>query len=185
MGTNITQVPKWELHISSITKKKLRFYFLQQLEKFNQPKMIVRHYTTITEQIPITFITIFSAAATALDKGKLPCIIFSAEKIVSWNVGPPNLQDPKVWQVKLWANPSPSHHGQTLLESFPFSMRLPYNRTTTSLMENSFFPTVTGFIEKTRNPCWNWTFRSLFFSILRLHLTHLITFFDICVNMIL
>lgn len=36
-----------------------KFYFLQQLEKLNPPKMTLRQYTAINEPILISFITIF------------------------------------------------------------------------------------------------------------------------------
>lgn len=114
---------------ASPKKAQRTFYFLQQLEKFNLPKMIgvMRHYTAITEPILISFITIFNAAATAWDKHKLECIIFSAEKVISWKMGPPNLQHAdEVLE-------DPSHHGHTLLESLPFGMRLPSIRTKMSL----------------------------------------------------
>ena len=47
-------------------------YFLWQLKKFNLPKpMMVHFYTAIIESILTSIITIWYAAATAKDKGRL------------------------------------------------------------------------------------------------------------------
>lgn len=100
---------------------------------------VMRHYTAITEPILISFITIFNAAATAWDKHKLECIIFSAEKVISWKMGPPNLQHAD----EVLADPS--HHGHTLLESLPFGIQ---RGVPSEPKCHSFFPTVAGFIEK-------------------------------------
>jgi len=73
LGTTITQDLKWELNISSITKKaQQRMYFLRQLKKFNLPKKTMVHfYTAIIESIFTSSITIWYTAATAKDKGRL------------------------------------------------------------------------------------------------------------------
>ena len=43
--TIISQDLKWELNISSLTKKaQQRMYFLQQLKKFNLPKSMMVHF---------------------------------------------------------------------------------------------------------------------------------------------
>ncbi|KAL6113779.1 uncharacterized protein ACO6RY_04687 [Pungitius sinensis] len=71
LGSIITQDLKWELNISSITKKaQQRMFFLRQLKKFNLPKTIMLHfYTAIIESILCSSITVWYAAATA--KGRL------------------------------------------------------------------------------------------------------------------
>ena len=47
LGTMLSQDLKWELNISSLTKKaKQRMYFLQQLKKFNLPKTTMVHFYT-------------------------------------------------------------------------------------------------------------------------------------------
>jgi len=81
LGTTITQDLKWELNISSITKKaQQRMYFLRQLKKFNLPKtMMVYFYTDIIEYILTSSITIWYTPATAKDKGRLQRVIGSAE----------------------------------------------------------------------------------------------------------
>ncbi|KAG5853707.1 hypothetical protein ANANG_G00028970 [Anguilla anguilla] len=60
LGTIITQDLKWELNISSLTKKaQQRMYFLRQLKKFNLPMtMMVHFYTAIIESILTSSITI-------------------------------------------------------------------------------------------------------------------------------
>src|SRR4029434_10042347 len=79
LGTIISQDLKWELNISSLTKRaQQRMYFLRQL-KFNLPKaMMVHFYTCIIESILTSSITVWYAAATANDKGRLQRIIRSA-----------------------------------------------------------------------------------------------------------
>ena len=60
LGTIISQNLKWELNISSITKKaQQRMFFLRQLKKFNLPKtMMVHFYTSIIESILTSSITL-------------------------------------------------------------------------------------------------------------------------------
>ena len=73
LGTIISQDLKWGLNISSLTKTaQQRMYFLRQLKKFNLPKtMMVHFYTCIIESILTSSITVWYAAATANDKGRL------------------------------------------------------------------------------------------------------------------
>ncbi|KAK0131053.1 hypothetical protein N1851_034263 [Merluccius polli] len=67
-------------------------YFLQELKKFNLPKTVMVHfYTAIIESILISSITIWYAAATAKDKGRLQHIIHTAEKVIGCNL--PSLRD--------------------------------------------------------------------------------------------
>ena len=82
LGTILSQDLKWELNISSRTKKaQQRMYFLRQLKKFNLPRtMMVYFYTAIIESILTSSITIWYAAATAKDKSRLQRIIRTAEK---------------------------------------------------------------------------------------------------------
>ncbi|XP_077943578.1 uncharacterized protein LOC144386383 [Gasterosteus aculeatus] len=70
LGSIITQDLKWELNISSITKKaQQRLFFLRQLKKFNLPKTLMVHfYTAIMESILCSSISVWYAAATAKDK---------------------------------------------------------------------------------------------------------------------
>ncbi len=70
LGTVINQDFKWKLNISSLIKKaQQRMYFLK---KFNLPKtMMVHFYTSIIESILTSSITIWCAASTAKDKGRL------------------------------------------------------------------------------------------------------------------
>ncbi|XP_078023582.1 uncharacterized protein LOC144462780 [Epinephelus lanceolatus] len=93
LGTTITQDLKWELNISSLTKKAYqRMYFLRQLKKFNLPKTMMVHFcSAIIESIVTSSITIWYAAATAKDKSRLQRIIRSTEKVIGCNL--PSLQD--------------------------------------------------------------------------------------------
>ncbi|KAK0131376.1 hypothetical protein N1851_033919 [Merluccius polli] len=93
LGTIISQDLKWELNISSLIKKaQQRMYFLRQLKKFNLPRtMMVHFYSSIIESILTSSITIWYAAATAKDKGRLQRVIRSAEKVIGCNL--PSLQD--------------------------------------------------------------------------------------------
>ncbi|XP_077959458.1 uncharacterized protein LOC144408008 [Gasterosteus aculeatus] len=125
---------KWELNISSITKKaQQRLFFLRQLKKFNLPKtMMVHFYTAIMESILCSSITVWYAAATAKDKGRLQRVIRSAERVIGCNL--PSLQD-------LFASRSlkrakkivadPSHPGQNLFVPLPSGRRLRSIRTKT------------------------------------------------------
>ena len=103
LGTLITQDLKWELNISSLTKKaQQRMYFLRQLKKFNLPKaMMVHFYTAIIESILSSSTSVWSpssappplcgAAATARDRDRLQRVIHTAEKVIGCNL--PSLQD--------------------------------------------------------------------------------------------
>uniref|UniRef100_A0AAQ4P2L3 Alkylated DNA repair protein AlkB homologue 8 N-terminal domain-containing protein n=1 Tax=Gasterosteus aculeatus aculeatus TaxID=481459 RepID=A0AAQ4P2L3_GASAC len=155
LGSIITQDLKWELNISSITKKaQQRLFFLRQLKKFNLPKtMMVHFYTAIIESILCSSITVWYAAATAKDKGRLERVIRSAERVIGCNL--PSLQD-------LFASRSlkrakkivadPSHPGQKLFVPLPSGRRLQSIRTKTSRHMNSFFPSAVGLINRARSP---------------------------------
>ncbi|XP_077951716.1 uncharacterized protein LOC144389796 [Gasterosteus aculeatus] len=127
LGSIITQDLKWELNISSTTKKaQQRLFFLRQLKNFNLPKtMTVLFYTAIIESILCSSITVWYAAATAKDKGRLQRVIRSAERLIGCNL--PSLQD-------LFASRSlkrgkkigadPSHPRQNLFVPLPSGRRL-------------------------------------------------------------
>ncbi|XP_077956189.1 uncharacterized protein LOC144405580 [Gasterosteus aculeatus] len=93
LGSIITQDLKWELNISSITKKaQQRLFFLRELKKFNLPKtMMVHFYTAIMESILCSSISVWYAAATAKDKGRLQRVLRSAERLIGCNL--PSLED--------------------------------------------------------------------------------------------
>uniref|UniRef100_A0AAQ4Q5M4 Reverse transcriptase domain-containing protein n=1 Tax=Gasterosteus aculeatus aculeatus TaxID=481459 RepID=A0AAQ4Q5M4_GASAC len=155
LGSIITQDLKWELNISSITKKaQQRLFFLRQLKKFNLPKtMMVHFYTAIIESILCSSITVWYAAATAKDKGRLQRVICSAERVIGCNL--PSLQD-------LFASRSlkrakkilvdHTHPGQNLFVPLPSGRRLRSIRTKTSCHTNSFFPSAVGLINRARSP---------------------------------
>uniref|UniRef100_A0A8C4DKS3 Reverse transcriptase domain-containing protein n=1 Tax=Dicentrarchus labrax TaxID=13489 RepID=A0A8C4DKS3_DICLA len=153
LGTIITQDLKWELNISSLSKKaQQRMYFLWQLKKFNLPKtMMVHFYTAILESILTSSITIWYAAATAKDKGRLQHIIRSAEKVIGCNL--PSLQDLYASRTRKRAGKivaDPSHPGHNLFEILPSGRRLRSIRTKTSRHKNSFFPSAAGLLNKAR-----------------------------------
>uniref|UniRef100_A0A8P4G4M0 Reverse transcriptase domain-containing protein n=1 Tax=Dicentrarchus labrax TaxID=13489 RepID=A0A8P4G4M0_DICLA len=155
LGTIITQDLKLELNISSLTKKaQQRMYFLRQLGKFNLPKtMMVHFYTAIIEPILTSSITIWYAAATAKDKGRLQCIIRSAERVIGCNL--PSLPDLYISRTLRRAGKivaDPSHPCHKLFEPLPSGRRLRPIRTKTSRHKNSFFPSAAGLNNKARTP---------------------------------
>ena len=149
LGTIISQDLKWELNISSITKKaQQRMFFLRQLKKFNLPKtMMVHFYTSIIESILTSSITIWYAAATAKDKDRLQRIIRHSEKAIGCNL--PSLQDLYASRIRRRAGKivaDSSHPGHYLFELLPSGRRLRAIRTKTSRHMNSFFPSAVRLI---------------------------------------
>ncbi|KAL6112497.1 uncharacterized protein ACO6RY_09243 [Pungitius sinensis] len=151
LGSIITQDLKWELNISSITKKaQQRMFSLRQLKKLN---LMVHFYTAIMESILCSSITALYAAATAKDKGRLQRVIRSAERVTGCNL--PSLQD-------LFASRSlkrarkivaePSHPGHELFVPLPSGRRLRSIRTKTSRHTNSFFSSAVGLINRAWAP---------------------------------
>ncbi|KAK0154979.1 hypothetical protein N1851_002697 [Merluccius polli] len=141
LGTIISQDLKWELNISSLIKKaQQRMYFLRQLKKFNLPRtMMVHFYSSIIESILTSSITIWYAAATVKDKGRLQRVIRSAEKVIGCNL--PSLQDLYASRTLRHAGKivaDPSHPGHKLFETLPSGRRLWSIRTKTS--QEQFFP---------------------------------------------
>ncbi|XP_077947179.1 uncharacterized protein LOC144388805 [Gasterosteus aculeatus] len=155
LGSIITQDLKWGLNISSITKKaQQRLFFLRQLKKFNLPKtMMVHFYTAIMESILCSSITVWYAAATAKDKGRLQRVIRSAERVIGCNL--PSLQDLFASRTLRRAKKmvaDPSHPGQKLFLSLPSGRRLRSIRTKTSRHRNTFFTPAVGFINQVHVP---------------------------------
>ncbi|XP_076587163.1 uncharacterized protein LOC143320974 [Chaetodon auriga] len=155
LGTIISQDLKWKPNISSLIKKaQQRMYFLRQLKKFSLPKtMMVHFHTAIIESILTSSITIWYAAATAKDKGRLQRVIRSAEKVIGCNL--PSLQDLHVSRTLRCAEKivaDPSHPGHKLFESLPSGRRLRSIRTETSRHKNSFFPSAVSLTNKARKP---------------------------------
>ncbi|KAF7646701.1 hypothetical protein LDENG_00183650 [Lucifuga dentata] len=113
LGTIITQDLKWEL-----TKKaQQRMYFLWQLKKFNiLQHLLHRHH----ESILTSSITVWYAAATAKDKGRLQSIICSADRVIGCNL--PSLHDLYTSRTQRRANKivaDPSHPGHKPFEPLP------------------------------------------------------------------
>ncbi|KAL6107434.1 uncharacterized protein ACO6RY_11070 [Pungitius sinensis] len=155
LGSIITQDLKWELNIRSITKKaQQRMFFLRQLKKFDLPKtMMVHFYTSIIECILCSSITVWYAAATAKDKGRLQRVIHSAERVIGCNL--PSLQDLFAARTLKRARKivaDPSHPGHELFVPLPSGRRLRCIRTKTSRHANSFFPSAVGLINRARAP---------------------------------
>lgn len=129
---------------------------LRQLKKLNlQKPMMVNFYTTITESILTSSITIWYTVATAKDKGRLQCIIRCAEKVIGCNLS--SLQDQHTSRTlrqtgKFKADPS--HPGHKLFWTLPSSKRLQSILTKSSHHKNSFFPTAVGLIVKAQDPHW-------------------------------
>ncbi|KAL6098173.1 uncharacterized protein ACO6RY_13525 [Pungitius sinensis] len=101
-------------------------FFLRQLKKFNLPKtMMVHFYTAIMESILCSSITVWYAAATAKDKGRLQRVIRSAERVIGCNL--PSLQDSFASRSLKRARrvlADPSHPGHKLFVPLPFGRRL-------------------------------------------------------------
>ncbi|KAL6113876.1 uncharacterized protein ACO6RY_04770 [Pungitius sinensis] len=150
LGCIITQDLKWELNISSITKKaQRRLFFLRQLKKFNLPQTMMVHF--IIESILCSSITVWYAAATAKDKGGLQRVIYSAERVIGCNL--PSLQDLFASRTLKRARKivaDPSHPGHDLFVPLPSGRRLRSIRTKTSRHMNSF--SVIGLINRARAP---------------------------------
>ena len=152
LGTILSQDLKWELNISSLTKKaQQRMYFLWQLKKFNLPKtMMVHFYTAIIESILTSSITIWYASANAKDKSRLQRIIRTAEKVIG-NL--PTLEDRHTSRTLRQARKivaDSSHPGHSLFQSLPFGRRLRSIRTNTTRHKNSFFPSAVGLLNKAK-----------------------------------
>ncbi|KAK9529966.1 hypothetical protein VZT92_011510 [Zoarces viviparus] len=151
LGSIISQDLKWELNISSITKKaQQRMYFLRQLRQFNLPKtMLVHFYRAIIESILCSSITVWYAASTVKDKGRLQRIIRSAEKVICCNLS--SLQDLSTLRTLKRARrivADPAHPGHKLFVPLPSGRRLRSIRTKTSRHRNSFFPSAVGLINR-------------------------------------
>ncbi|XP_077960470.1 uncharacterized protein LOC144409456 [Gasterosteus aculeatus] len=155
LGSIITQYLKWELNISSITKKaQQRLFFLRQLKKLNLPKtMMVHFYTAIMESVLCSSITVWYAAATAKDKGRLQRVLRSAERLIACNL--PSLQDLFASRTLKRAKKmvaDPSHPGQNLFVPLPSGRRLRSIRTKTSRHTSfSFLPSAVG-LHRARSP---------------------------------
>jgi len=95
--------------------------------------MMVHFYAAIIEFILTSSITIWYAAATAKDKGRLQRVIGSAEKVIGCNL--PSLQDLHASRTLRHACKiviDPSHPGHKRFESLPYGRRLRPIRTKTS-----------------------------------------------------
>ena len=153
LGTTISQVLKWGLNINILTKRaQQRMYFLRQLKKFSLPKtMMVHFYSAIIESILTS--SIWYAAATAKDKCRLQRIIHSAEKVIGCNLPPlHDLYTSRTVRRAGKITADPSHPGHGLFESLPSGRRLRSIRTRTSRHKNSFFPSATVLVNKSRDP---------------------------------
>ncbi|KAL6116337.1 uncharacterized protein ACO6RY_00978 [Pungitius sinensis] len=98
-------------------------------------------------------ITVWYAAATAKDKGRLQRVIRSAERLIGCNLT--SLQDLIASRTlkrasKIVADPSPPGHKQFV--SLPSWNRLRSIRTKTSRHTNSFSPSAVGLINRAPVP---------------------------------
>src|SRR4029434_3336135 len=118
-------------HNYTHTHTHTHMYFLRQLKKFNLPKtMMVHLYTCFIKSILPSASTVWYAAATANDKGRLQRIIRSAEKVIGCNL--PSLQDLFASRTLRRAGKivaDPSHPGHKLFEVLPSGRRLRSIRT--------------------------------------------------------
>ena len=129
-------------------------FFLQQLKKFNLPKtMMVHCYTAIIKPILTSSITVWYAAATAKDKGRLQRIIRSDEKVIGCSFA--SLQDlHSSWALRCARRivADPSHPSHRLFDTFSSGRRLRSIRTKTSRHMNNFFPPAVGILNKSQDP---------------------------------
>ncbi|KAL6101541.1 uncharacterized protein ACO6RY_16768 [Pungitius sinensis] len=127
---------------------------MRQLKKFNLPKtMMVHFYTAIMESILCSSITVWYAAATAKDKGRLQRVIHSAERVIGCNLL--SLQDLFAARTLKRARKivaDPSHPGHELFVPLPSGRRVRFIRTKISRHTNSFFPSAVGLINRARAP---------------------------------
>ncbi|KAK9529332.1 hypothetical protein VZT92_013434 [Zoarces viviparus] len=113
---------------------------------------MVHFYRAIIESILCSPITVWYAASTAKDKGRLQRIIRSAEKVIGCNL--PSLQDLSTLRTLKRARrivADPAYPGHKLFVPLP-SRRLRSIRTKTSRHRNSFFPSAVGLINRARVP---------------------------------
>src|SRR4029434_2435340 len=117
-------------------------YFLRQRKKFNLPKaMMVHFYTCIIESIPTSSITVWFAASTAKDKGRLQQIIRSAEKAIGCDLPSlPDLFHSRTSKRACKIIADPSHPGHHLFQRLPSGRTFRAIKTKTSPHLNSFFP---------------------------------------------
>ena len=151
LGTVISKDLKWELNISSLTKKaQQRMYFLRQLRKFHMTqRMMVQFYTAIIESILTTSIIIWFPYSTVKDRAKLQRVIRSAERVIGCNL--PSLEDLHDSRAlkrasKIMADPA--HPGNSLIDLLPSGRRLRLPRAMKDRHKFSFFPYVTKLLNK-------------------------------------
>ena len=152
---HILLLPHWFADII-IKKAQQRMFFLRQLRKFNMPrKVMVEFYTATIESILTSSITVWFAASTAKDKGRLQRIIRSAEKVIGCDL--PALLDLFHSRTSRRAGKiiaEPSHPGHHLFQRLPSGKRFRAIRTKTSRHLNSFFPMAVGLTNKPPAPHW-------------------------------
>ncbi len=114
LGTTISQDLKWDNHIESIVKKaQQRLYFLRQLRKFNLPQELLKQFfSTITESVLCTSITVWFSSATKSDLKRLQRVVWTAERIIGTTL--PTLQELYLSRVskragKITLDPSHQH----------------------------------------------------------------------------
>ncbi|KAK0131047.1 hypothetical protein N1851_034257 [Merluccius polli] len=106
---------------------------------------MVNFYTAIIESILTSSITIWYAAATAQDKGRLQRIIRSAEKLIGCSLlSLKDLHASRTLRMAAKIAADPSDPGHKLFETPPSGRRLRSIRTKTSCHKNSFFPDCSG-----------------------------------------
>ncbi|KAI4897990.1 hypothetical protein NFI96_016702, partial [Prochilodus magdalenae] len=84
LSSMISRDLKWETNINSILKKaQQRMYFLQQLRKLVlPPELLIQFYTTVSESVLCTSITVWFRAASVQDGNRLQRTIKTVAKII-------------------------------------------------------------------------------------------------------
>lgn len=123
---------------------------LCSLSAFQMGAASSNFYSSIIESILTSSITIWYIAATAMDKGKMQCVIRFADKKKS-GCNLPSLQDlcsSKTLKRAGKVAADPSYPGHTLFETLPAEKRLHSIKIRNSHHKNSFFPSATGILNK-------------------------------------
>lgn len=114
-------------------------YFVQWLKKFNLPKSMVVHFCTT----PTSSITIWYAVATAKYKGRLQCIVRSAE------VSAVDTSKYLMWAEKIVADHYHPRHKEALKAAIWQGAAVHQDQT------EQLFPCLASLIKQAQDPHWN------------------------------
>ena len=144
LGTHISNKLKWDLNITTITKKaQQRLYFLRQLRKYRvNQRLLLRFYSAIIQSIITSSITVWYGSADQFSKSNLQRIINKAAKIIGRDL--PTLDSIYTSRTITRASKiikDPSHPANRLFKLLPSGKRYRSIPATTTRFINSFYPT--------------------------------------------